>query len=64
MAFLYNLCWVDMGPRVATIVLCILIPSIFCSMVAVSLLFTSYLTANVGALPLSDSPLKHKFRRC
>lgn len=52
-----------MEPRVAAIVLCILVPSIFCSVVAVSLVFTSYLMANVGDLPLSDSRSKHKFTR-
>jgi hypothetical protein len=61
MAFLYNLSWINGEPRVLAIVLCILTPSIFCSVVAVSLVFTSYLMANVGDLPLSDSPSKHKF---
>ncbi|CAP94697.1 Pc18g04730 [Penicillium rubens Wisconsin 54-1255] len=34
MAFLHNLCWIEVEPRVAAIVLCILVPSIFCSVVA------------------------------
>jgi hypothetical protein len=63
MAFLHNLCWIEVEPRVAAIVLCILVPSIFCSVVAVSLVITSYLMANVGDLPLSDSRSKHKFTR-
>lgn len=55
MTFLYNFSWIEVEPRAAAIVLCILVPSIFCSVVAVALVFTSYLMANVGDLPLSDS---------
>lgn len=53
MAFLYILNWAEkLETRVPAIALWLLVPSIFCSMVAVTLGLTSYLMANVSDLPI------------
>ncbi|OQE07414.1 hypothetical protein PENVUL_c013G00897 [Penicillium vulpinum] len=47
MAFLYILNWTEeVKPRISAIVLCLLVPTTFCSVIAAALMYTSYLMAN------------------
>lgn len=65
MAFLYHLNWIDVEPRISAIVLGLLVSFLFFSVVAAALVFTSYLIANVGDLPLSgDDYQKYKLTGC